>query len=193
MAKLQSKKIDNGYKSRKNGLIPTVLVNSIKPASSTELCSQATVSVVIVNSPLSNHSTEQYSPVTVPVNSVKPASVTEHSSQATVPGSSNTIEHPSRAILTIACPEFNVNEIIWAKIKGFSHWPAKIERIITRPNGSVMYEVRWYNDYRKTKLYKLQVFKFFENFEKYAEKFNDVIGLKVAAFEAMYEYRKNMT
>lgn len=90
----------------------------------------------------------------------------------------------------VAKPEHRVNEIIWAKIKGFAHWPAKIAKISSTANGNIFYEVVWYNDYRRTKIYKLQVFKFFENFEKFASKFDEVVGLKTAAFEAMYEYKK---
>lgn len=96
---------------------------------------------------------------------------------------------PPKNMLTIAKPDFKINEIIWAKIKGSVHWPAKIDRILSKSNGTIMYDVIWYNDYRRSKIYKLQAVKFLENFEKYSERFDDVVGLKTAAFEAMYEYR----
>lgn len=93
--------------------------------------------------------------------------------------------------LTVAKPDFALNDIVWAKLKGYCHWPARIDKIIKTPSGSTMYEVVWFNDNRRSKMYKLQVFKFFENFEEFAKKFDDVIGLKTAAFEAMYIYRQN--
>lgn len=92
---------------------------------------------------------------------------------------------------TIAKPDFAPKEIVWAKIRGFPHWPAKISCVTTTANGKIMYEVKWYNDYRCTKIHKMQVFKFLENFEKFSSKFDEVIGLKTAAFEALYEYRQH--
>lgn len=92
--------------------------------------------------------------------------------------------------LALMMPEFEVNEIIWAKIKGHCHWPAKIERINITTKGLTTYEVIWYNDYRRSKIHKSQAFKFMKNFEEFAKKFDDVIGLKTAAFEAMYTYGK---
>lgn len=53
-----------------------------------------------------------------------------------------------------------------------------------------MYEIVWCNDYRRSKIHKKQISKFLENFEIYSKSFDDFIGLKTAAFEAMYEYRK---
>lgn len=88
--------------------------------------------------------------------------------------------------------EFFLNEIIWAKIKGSLHWPAKIESIVESNRGCRKYVVVWYNDYRRSVVFKSQLYKLLENFEKFAVKFNDVIGLKTAAFEAMFEYRQNM-
>lgn len=55
-----------------------------------------------------------------------------------------------------------------------------------------MYDIVWFNDYRHSNIYKSQAYKFFEQFEKFADKFDDVIGLKAAAFEAMYEYKKKL-
>lgn len=89
-------------------------------------------------------------------------------------------------------PEFLMNEIIWAKIRGHSHWPAKINRITPAATGLITYEVVWYNDYRRTKIHRTQAYKFLENFEKFATKYSSVIGLKTAAFEAMYEYKQRM-
>lgn len=94
--------------------------------------------------------------------------------------------------LTLAKPDFKINDIVWGKIKGSPHWPAKIDRITATSNGLIMYELVWYNDYRRTKVNRLQVFNFLDNFEKFAKRFGDIIGLKTAGFEAMYEYRRKM-
>lgn len=89
-------------------------------------------------------------------------------------------------------PDFVLNEIIWAKIKGSAHWPAKIERMVVTASGLLLYDIKWYNDYRRSKIHRTQAFKFLQNFEKYAVKFDHVIGLRTAAFEAMYEYRRQL-
>lgn len=94
--------------------------------------------------------------------------------------------------LAIEKPEFQLNDIIWAKIRGHVHWPAKIKNIILSQSSLVMFEIVWYNDYRRSKIHRTQATKFLENFEKFATKFDEVIGLRTAAFEAMYEYRKKI-
>lgn len=81
-----------------------------------------------------------------------------------------------------------VNEIVWAKIKGFVHWPCKVLSF----RGKLMAEVYWFNDYRKTKLYKTQLYKFLKNFDKFAERFDDTIGLRTAATEALICYGHNV-
>lgn len=65
--------------------------------------------------------------------------------------------------LQIVIPDFVQNEIVWAKIKGSSHWPARISRILTSSNGRIMYEVVWFNDYRRSKIGRLQIHKFLVN------------------------------
>lgn len=99
-------------------------------------------------------------------------------------------ELPCSTDWIVAKPEFAVKEIVWSKLRGHSHWPARIERIVSNAAGTKMFDVVWFNDYRRSRIYRLQVFKFLENFEKFAIKFDDVVGLKTAAFEAMYCYRK---
>lgn len=89
-------------------------------------------------------------------------------------------------------PDFVVNEIIWAKIRGSAHWPAKIERIVSTVAGLICYEIIWFNDYRRSKIHRTQAYKFLHNFEKFAVKFDQIIGLRTAAFEAMYEYRRQL-
>lgn len=77
--------------------------------------------------------------------------------------------------LAIVKPDFTKNEIIWAKIRGSHHWPAKIDRIYTTPRGLIMLEIIWYNDYRRSKIHKTQAYKFLENFESFAVKFDDIM------------------
>lgn len=100
-------------------------------------------------------------------------------------------KHESKQ-LAISIPDFVLNEIVWAKIRGSAPWPARIDRISLTKNGIQVFEIVWYNDYRRSKIYKTQLNKFLENFEKFAPRFDDVIGLRTAAFEAMYEYRGRM-
>lgn len=88
----------------------------------------------------------------------------------------------------VAKIDFRVNEVVWAKIKGYPHWPAKIKRI----DSTKMVTVYWFNDYRITKIYKTQLTKFLINFERYALTFDQHIGLKRAAFEALQFYGSNM-
>lgn len=38
------------------------------------------------------------------------------------------------------------------------------------------YDVFWFNDYRRSKIFRTQIFKFYENIPKYAEKFNSSIA-----------------
>lgn len=81
---------------------------------------------------------------------------------------------------TVAVNHLVVGEVIWGKIRGWPHWPAKIIRFHGR-----LVEVEWFNDYRTTKLYKSQVFKFYPNYDIFAEKFATSVGLKTAATEAL--------
>lgn len=89
---------------------------------------------------------------------------------------------------TVAQIEFKIGEIVWAKIKGYAHWPAKIKSFPS----SRMAEVIWFNDYRRTKVYKTQLFKFLINFDDFAKKFDDTIGLKTAAQEALICFGNNL-
>lgn len=88
----------------------------------------------------------------------------------------------------VAKHNFSVGEIVWAKIRGHSHWPAKVLSFIS--NGRA--EVLWFNDYRSTKLYCSQLYKFMPNFEIFSMKFDVTVGLKAAAKEAMICYSKDM-
>lgn len=93
----------------------------------------------------------------------------------------------------IAVQQFKINDIVWAKIKGSPHWPAKVKGISQTAAGKLMYEIRWYNDYRRTKIHRLQLCTFLENFRTFSSKLDQTVGLRAAAFEAMYDYRSQMT
>lgn len=82
----------------------------------------------------------------------------------------------------VARIEYKIDEIVWAKIKGYPHWPARIKGF--SGNGRMVL-VYWFNDYRTTKIYRTQLFKFLENFDEFAKKFDQTIGLKTAAQEAL--------
>lgn len=81
---------------------------------------------------------------------------------------------------TVATVEFSPGEIIWGKIRGWPHWPAKVKRLENKRYGVV-----WLNDYRTTKLYKTQMFKFHSNCDKFSEKAHSSIGLETAVKEAL--------
>lgn len=83
----------------------------------------------------------------------------------------------------IAIIDFQVNDIVWVKLKGSPFWPAKIERIYGQRNQ--MLEVFWFNDYRRSKVNKGQAQPFLRNFRKHAKSFNHHIGLEAAAKEAI--------
>lgn len=80
----------------------------------------------------------------------------------------------------LARPCFRINEVVWGKIRGFVAWPAKIIDIDQRT-----YTIRWFNDYRTSKLFRSQIFSFYSNFEEFAKNFDKKIGLKTATQEAM--------
>lgn len=101
---------------------------------------------------------------------------------------SNSANSPMKEQNKVAKVEFTIDEIVWAKIKGFNHWPAQIGSF---PSNK-MAEVIWFNDYRKTKLYRTQLFKFLPNFDEFAKKFNETVGLEAAAKEALYTYGQNL-
>lgn len=84
----------------------------------------------------------------------------------------------------IAKIEFKIDEVVWAKIKGYPAWPAKIKSFAS----SKMVVVIWFNDFRVTKVYKTQLFKFLKNFYKFAKSFDNSIGLKEAAQQALLYY-----
>lgn len=96
----------------------------------------------------------------------------------------STSQKSNEKVETVAEIDFKIGEIVWAKIKGFPHWPAEIVTF----HSNKMLEVVWFNDYRKTKLYKTQLFKFLTNFETFSTNFDNAVGLQTAAKEAMISY-----
>lgn len=105
-------------------------------------------------------------------------------SQQIAPNSMN----DAQLVDTIALITFKVDEVVWAKIKGHPHWPAKIKCF---PNAKMAIVV-WFNDYRTTKVYRTQLHKFLINFDKFAVRFSDSIGLKTAAQEALIYFGHNV-
>lgn len=89
---------------------------------------------------------------------------------------------------TVCKVQFKVGEIVWARIKGFPAWPAKV---IAFPSNK-MALVTWFNDYRKTKLYRTQMFKFLLHFDEFAKRFGDSVGLETAAREALISYGQDI-
>lgn len=106
----------------------------------------------------------------------------ENSNQIAVAATSfsSTAQDTSSENTAVATIPFNVGEVVWGKIRGWPHWPAKVIQIHPR-----RYEVIWYNDFRVTKLYRSQIYKFGPNFSIFAEKFDTTVGLKEAAEQAM--------
>lgn len=84
---------------------------------------------------------------------------------------------------------FSIGEIVWAKIRGFKTWPAKIRSF---PSNK-MAEVIWFNDYRRTKLYRSQLFKFLKHFDENSKYFSNTVGLETAAKEALFCYGQNVS
>lgn len=79
--------------------------------------------------------------------------------------------------------KYRIGEAVWAKIRGYKSWPAKIIEII---NGKkTLYRISWFNDYRTSTVYNTQMFKFCKNFDRFASGFENHIGLEVAAKEAL--------
>lgn len=89
----------------------------------------------------------------------------------------------------IAELEYSIGEVIWAKMKGFPCWPAKIESIKSGKKPS--YDIVWFNDYRRSNVFKTQTYKFYPNFERFSPKFSTHIGLETAAKEALIHLGSN--
>lgn len=91
-------------------------------------------------------------------------------------------------LMQVAVIDFKLEDIVWAKIKGYPPWPAKIVLFPTAKTAMLL----WFNDYRKTKVFRTQLFKFLPNFDKFAVHFKKHLGLETAAKEALQCYGQNM-
>lgn len=100
-----------------------------------------------------------------------------------------TISSPLVEDTTVAKIDFSINEVVWAKIRGYPAWPAKIKSF---PNLKTAIVV-WFNDYRTTKIYKTQLFKFLPFFDRNSVNFDKTIGLKKAAQEGLIYYGNMMS
>lgn len=78
---------------------------------------------------------------------------------------------------------FRVGQVVWAKLRGFPCWPAKIERIGGEKKQFI--EIFWFNDYRRSKVFRSQIFDFHTHFVQFAAEFENHIGLETAAKEAL--------
>lgn len=80
---------------------------------------------------------------------------------------------------------FEIGSIVWCKLKGFRHYPAKIVSFFQKK-----YLVRWYNDYRLSSVFTSQLQPFSKYCLVYSE--NVSISLATAIKEALIEYRNKM-
>lgn len=81
---------------------------------------------------------------------------------------------------TVALIDFSINEVVWCKLKGSNHWPARIVAIEPKK-----IEVFWFNDYRVSKVFRSQLFKFEANFKTFGKKCEKDIKLGTATKEAL--------
>lgn len=87
----------------------------------------------------------------------------------------------------VSAVSYRIGEVVWAKIRGSPHCPARINWL----NGRYT-EVTWFNDYRRTKVFRTQLFKFLQHFDQFAGRFNDTVGLKAAAQEGLIYFGNTM-
>lgn len=75
---------------------------------------------------------------------------------------------------------FSLNEVVFAKIRGHSCWPARITAIEGRK-----FQIQWFNDYRFSKVFQTQLFKFGPYYEQFSTKFASNVQLRCAVSEAL--------
>lgn len=83
----------------------------------------------------------------------------------------------------IAKMAFQIDDIVWVKIRGFPTWPARVERFYY--GRVLMVDVYWLNDYRRTKVFGSQLQNFHSHFQTYKHTFQDHVGLETAVKEAL--------
>lgn len=86
---------------------------------------------------------------------------------------------------TVAVNNFSVGTIVWCKIKGFRHWPARIVKL----EGKKI-TVFWYNDYRISTVSILQLTPFVKFCKKYSK--SATISLSTAIKEALIDIKNQM-
>lgn len=99
------------------------------------------------------------------------------------PNLENVNENIGQKLDEIAVMDFRIGDVVWAKIRGYPGWPARIESIYGDKKQT--FRVYWFNDYRISNIYRSQIYKFHLHFEKFAKLFDSHIGLETAAKEAM--------
>lgn len=61
-------------------------------------------------------------------------------------------------------PSFQVNELVWAHIRGFPYWPGVIENVTNKGK----YLVHFFGDYSRGEISRNNVANFFDGFEHYS-------------------------
>lgn len=84
----------------------------------------------------------------------------------------------------VAAIDFSIGDIVWGKIKGFCHWPAKI---VEFSKGKVT--LWWYKDYRYSSVFKSQIYKFSEHCSTFSKKAESSPALQAAIKEALIDLR----
>lgn len=80
---------------------------------------------------------------------------------------------------TVSVIEFSMDEVVFAKIKGYPTWPAKIVGFENK-----RCEIQWFNDYRRSKVFRSQLFKFNDaNVDKFSKA--KKLGVETAIKEAI--------
>lgn len=106
---------------------------------------------------------------------VEHSKTTDNRTQTKSPQNSDKFESDC----TVALSDFAIDEIVWPKLRGSPHWPARILSIDKK------IEIFWYNDYRKSKNFKSQLFKFQANFDVFSKKSDSNTKLESAIKEAL--------
>lgn len=102
--------------------------------------------------------------------------------------SSTAVNESVHSNLVVSKIDFTIGEIVWAKIRGSPHWPAKIKSFPKDRTATVV----WFNDYRTTTIFRTQLSKFLVHFDEYSVKFDTTVGLKTAAMEALICLGQNL-
>lgn len=91
----------------------------------------------------------------------------------------NSLVDPTEIGNTVSLIQFSMDEVVWAKLKGHPAWPAKIVGFENK-----RFEILWFNDYRRSKVFRSQLFKFNNaNVEKFSKAKN--VGVETAIKEAI--------